>query len=76
MKFVLTNGQSSFKFFQRKKEGDGEEYSYLQSTYQIRGYRKIHIVLYNFSEKKELLEELRQYRNEYNEIFYELSSLI
>ncbi len=52
---------------------------YLQSIDQVRGLRKIYIVLYDLPhdnrEKYELMNQLRQHRD-YNEIFYELGSVI
>ena len=73
MKFVVTKHIRAFHFFQKERD-DGEEYTYLQSMYQVRGLREINIVLYDgFEEKEELMNELRQYRG-YNEIFYELGS--
>lgn len=63
----------AFNFFEQQKkfEDDPEEYRYLHSMEQVRGLRKISIVLYDgFKQRQKLLEMLRAHNR--GQIFYEL----
>lgn len=79
MKYVITNGRSAFKHFLHKQTDakyQPENYVYFHSIDQVRGFRSIEVVLCDgFEARKELLNDLEQYRSYYNEVFYEYCTL-